>query len=211
MNLSIPFNKVIPFKESIAEIVSISLEKDISINDKELLGDFLVSGEYKNLDINVDTKPFEHVIPFSVDLDEDIILDTLNYEIEDFSYNIENTDTLSINIILHITADKKEFINVEDVLEKEREIFKETNEEIPLKEESTIIENNIKENNETSIISTTNLKEDYITYHIHIVKVNETLDSISSEYKIEKDKLIELNDITNIEVGDKIIIPDLDE
>lgn len=211
MNLSIPFNKVIPFKESIAEIVSISLEKDISINDKELLGDFLVSGEYKNLDINVDTKPFEHVIPFSVDLDEDIILDTLNYEIEDFSYNIENTDTLSINIILHITADKKEIINVEDVLEKEREIFKETNEEIPLKEESAIIENNIKENNETSIISTTNLKEDYITYHIHIVKVNETLDSISSEYKIEKDKLIELNDITNIEVGDKIIIPDLDE
>ena len=211
MNLSIPFNKVIPFKESIAEIVSISLEKDISINDKELLGDFLVSGEYKNLDINVDTKPFEHVIPFSVDLDEDIILDTLNYEIEDFSYNIENSDTLSINIILHITADKKEIINVEDVLEKEREIFKETNEEIPLKEESTIIENNIKENNETSIISTTNLKEDYITYHIHIVKVNETLDSISSEYKIEKDKLIELNDITNIEVGDKIIIPDLDE
>ena len=45
MNINIPFNKIVPFKSSIAEICSISLEHDISINDSELLGDFLITGE----------------------------------------------------------------------------------------------------------------------------------------------------------------------
>ena len=106
MNLSIPFKKNIPFKTSIAEICSISLEHDVSINESELLGDFIVSGEYKNLDVNVDTMPFEHVVPFSVALDDDINIETLSYEIEDFTYEVENNDSLTVNIVLHVTAEK---------------------------------------------------------------------------------------------------------
>ena len=87
MNITIPFSKDIPFKSKIAEICSISLEEDVSINEKELLGDFIISGDYKNLDINVDTMPFNFVVPFSVELEKDIDLNTLKYEIYDFKYD----------------------------------------------------------------------------------------------------------------------------
>ncbi|MBR7042530.1 MAG: LysM peptidoglycan-binding domain-containing protein [Bacilli bacterium] len=50
-----------------------------------------------------------------------------------------------------------------------------------------------------------------MTYHVHIVKINETIESISQDFKIDKDKLLELNDINTVQVGDKIIIPDLNE
>lgn len=214
MNISIPFKKLIPFKSNIAEICSISLEHDVSINDSELLGDFIITGEYKNLDVNVDTMPFEHVIPFSVNLEEDINIDTLNYEIEDFSYEIENNDSVSVNILFSVTAEKlaKDVNNIfekvdEDVLEKS-EIFDEQRNEKT--EEIIEVENTIKEN-DISIIENTNIEEDYITYHIHLVKINETIDSIAKDYKIDKEKLIELNDITNLQIGDKIIIPEIDE
>lgn len=214
LNISIPFKKLIPFKSNIAEICSISLEHDVSINDSELLGDFIITGEYKNLDVNVDTMPFEHVIPFSVNLEEDINIDTLNYEIENFSYEIKNNDSLSVNILFSVTAEKlaKDVNNIfekvdEDVLEKS-EIFDEQRNEKT--EEIIEVENTIKEN-DISIIENTNIEEDYITYHIHLVKINETIDSIAKDYKIDKEKLIELNDITNLQIGDKIIIPEIDE
>ena len=97
MDLTIPFSKEILFKNNIAEICSISLEEDVSINDTELLGDFILEGEYKNLDINVDTMPFNHVVPFSINLDRDIDLNTLSYEIKDFSYDVIGSDTLKVD------------------------------------------------------------------------------------------------------------------
>lgn len=212
LNISIPFNKVIPFKSSIAEICSISLEHDISINDSELLGDFIITGEYKNLDVNVDTNPFEHVIPFNVSLDDDINIDTLNYEIEDFTYEILNDDSLNVKIILHVEADKKTQ-NI-DVFEKTIDI----NEDDRLDLIENNVDTNIKENNvenitdnDIDIINNINIKEDYITYHIHYVKPSETIESISSIYNINKDKLLELNDISSIQAGDKIIIPEINE
>lgn len=219
MNLSIPFKKNIPFKTSIAEICSISLEHDVSINESELLGDFIVSGEYKNLDVNVDTMPFEHVVPFSVALDDDINIETLSYEIEDFTYEVENNDSLTVNIVLHVTAEKiiespserifeKDDVSDDEVLniinDSERE---EKDEEIMDEKRINDIENVSEEVN----ILNDNIKEDYITYHVHIVKINETIESISQDFKIDKDKLLELNDINTVQVGDKIIIPDLNE
>ena len=222
MNISIPFKKTIQFKSSIAEICSISLEHDISINDNELLGDFLVTGEYKNLDVNVDTMPFEYVIPFRVNLDEDIIMDTLNYDIEDFTYEIENNDSLTVKILFHVSADKKEPIVSEDIFERNiideedrlnliDEEEKETNKDTLLSE--IVVENDKEDEhieNSINIINSSNIKEDYITYHIHITKANETLESIANDNKIEKEKLIELNDLEQVQIGDKIIIPDND-
>ena len=222
MNISIPFKKTIQFKSSIAEICSISLEHDISINDNELLGDFLVTGEYKNLDVNVDTMPFEYVIPFRVNLDEDIIMDTLNYDIEDFTYEIENNDSLTVKILFHVSADKKEPIVSEDIFERNiideedrlnliDEEEKETSKDTLLNE--IVVENDKEDEhieNSVNIINSNNIKEDYITYHIHITKANETLESIANDNKIEKEKLMELNDLQQVQIGDKIIIPDND-
>lgn len=223
MNISIPFKKVIPFKSSIAEICSISLEHDVSINENELLGDFIITGEYKNLDINVDTMPFEHVVPFSIDLDKDIIIDTLNYDIENFTYEIIDNNSLGINITVHVTAEKNILVK-EDIFEKDidteidnrsdiiEEIISENNNNNsnePINEER--INNNVVETDSINIINNENIKQDYITYHIHYVKVNDTIESIATEYGISKDKLIELNDISKVDIGDKVIIPEVNE
>ena len=214
MDLTIPFRKEIPFKTKIAEITSISLEHDVSINDSEILGDFIVSGDYKNLDINVDTMPFSHVVPFSVTLDSDIDINTLSYEISNFDYEIINDDILKVNITFHVEADK--------LKREEDSIFMEVSddlildENLPSSDENILEEENVKEENiddrnddivEASVISQNELEDDYITYHVHIVKINETIDSICSQYKIDKDGLLEINDITDVNMGDKVIIP----
>ena len=213
MNITIPFSKDIPFKTKIAEITSISLEQDVSINDSELLGDFIISGEYKNLDVNVDTMPFNFVVPFSVSLDKDIDLETLRYEISDFKYSVKDDDILNIEILFHTEADKF-YIKHEEIFERLNddlvindvidELNEEENENIF---ETTPVSDNRDETVSTSLISSNEFEEDYITYHIHMVKISETVESICSDYKIEKDKLLELNEITNISVGDKLLIP----
>lgn len=208
MNITIPFSKEIPFKGAIAEICSISLEHDISINDKELLGDFIVSGDYKNLDVNVDTYPFSHVVPFTVDLEENLNLETLSYEIEDFNYEIINDDTLKVNILLHVEALKNEEIINEEIFERV-DIDDNNLNELIIDEKKEIEKE--KSFDDINIISEANLEEDYITYHVHYVKINETIDTISNDYKISKDDLLSLNDVINITPGDKLIIPDINE
>lgn len=51
--------------------------------------------------------------------------------------------------------------------------------------------------------------EEYVTYHIHIVKAEETLESIVRNYGVSLEFVQEYNDVTNIQIGDKIIIPDV--
>ena len=46
MNCIIPYTKEIPFNSKIKEITSISLEHEMNINEGEILGNFIVSGEY---------------------------------------------------------------------------------------------------------------------------------------------------------------------
>lgn len=221
MNITIPFSKDIVFKTKIAEICSISLEQDVSINENELLGDFIVSGDYKSLDINVDTTPFSYVVPFSVSLDNDIDINSLKYEIYDFEYNVKGDDTLNVVISFHVEADKindkheKIFERVEDDLKIDDNVL---NDDVTLVSDKMVDEDNNDEilsgnddvddeRTSAQIITSHELEEDYITYHIHLVKINETIDSISSDFNIDKDELMELNDITTINIGDKLIIP----
>ena len=53
-----------------------------------------------------------------------------------------------------------------------------------------------------------NNNDEYITYHIHIVKESETIEVISSMYNSSIDLISEYNDLTNIGIGDKLIIPE---
>ena len=47
----------------------------------------------------------------------------------------------------------------------------------------------------------------FVTYHIHIVKESETLESISKIYNITTNDILEYNNIDSISIGDKIVIP----
>lgn len=53
--------------------------------------------------------------------------------------------------------------------------------------------------------------ESYTTYYVYVVKEEDTIDKIISLYGVTKDDIESYNDITNINPGDKIIIPKMND
>ena len=49
--------------------------------------------------------------------------------------------------------------------------------------------------------------ETYSTYHVYIVKEDDTIDKILEKYQISKEELSVYNDLNEIKIGDKLIIP----
>lgn len=68
------------------------------------------------------------------------------------------------------------------------------------------------ENNQTveeipNIFASINQEETFVTYHVYIVREQDTLDSILEKYQIPREELASYNDLNQIKVGSKIIIP----
>lgn len=245
MNCLIPFTKEIKFKTNIAEILSISLEHEYTINDNELLGNFIITGEYKSHEVSVNRESFDYVLPFSVNLTNPIDTDTVDFAIEDFTYEIIDNNTLKVDIEYSIKAqemERKEEI-FEEVSEKEEEKAEDLMEDVILNDnlntDDTIEDETIEEKedeerivavpasqeNEEEIAKETVTEEeknvvmnaiteeenDFVTYHIHIMKENETIESICTKYNVSNNVLENYNDLKNITFGEKIIIPEVDE
>lgn len=52
-----------------------------------------------------------------------------------------------------------------------------------------------------------NSEETFTTYSVYIVRKEDTLDKILDQYKVTKEELSDYNDLSNIEIGSKLIIP----
>lgn len=228
MNLTIPFTKDIKFSSNISEILSISLEHEYTVNELGVLGNFIVSGEYKTHEVSVNKENFEKVLPFSVDLTTKIDTDSLDFAIEDFTYELIDKNTLKVNIEYSIKANllKEEvFESVEDANETLEDMLdnidleekEERNDEVieeKMEEKEDIEEQRdtvSEEEKETVISSTLEKEESFITYNIHIMQSNDTIDSICAKYNTNTTILEEYNDISKVSVGDKIIIPEINE
>ena len=226
MNCVIPYTKEILFKTKIAEISSISLEHEMSINDTELLGNFIVSGEYKAHELSVNKDDFSYTLPFSIDLSENIDLDSIDFSITDFSYEVVGDNTLKVFIEFSVVASEKVFekeeeqeeiwedvktamendIELPEVMEETLNTRKE--DESVITEEERVEDRIDNESQETIIDSINNDTDTYALYHIHMVKEAETIDMISAKYNTTNDLISEYNDLTNVTVGDKLIIPE---
>ena len=68
-----------------------------------------------------------------------------------------------------------------------------------------------EEQAEVVLDSATEKEDEYMTYHIHIVSENDTLESLVATYETDIDTLKEYNQIDVLNIGDKIIIPSKDE
>lgn len=227
MNCIIPFTKDIKFKSNIAEILSISLEHDYTANPEEILGNFIVSGDFKSHEVSINKEHFEHVLPFSVNLTTKIDTDSVDFEIEDFTYDVIDNDTLRVNIEYSINADEvKEEIfeptteesldNLLDEIEDERkstvEEEKKTIEIEPKKSKNDKEDDRLNEDTQNTILNSINETEDnYVTYNIHIMQESDTLESICLKYNTSQSILSEYNDLSTLTMGDKIIIPNIDE
>ena len=239
MNLIIPFTKDIKFNSSIAEITSISLEHDYTVNDGEILGNFIVSGDYKSHELSVNKEHFEYVLPFSVELTTRIDRNSVDFSIEDFTYEIKNNDTLEVRIEYSVNALEEKEETKEEVVEEEP-LFERVEEETTLEDMLDTIDEEVRDNTEevkeedtdkedamdtevvderevgeeekNTIIDSINDADDaFVTYHIHIMKETDTIDSVCTKYNTTSNILSEYNDLSTVAIGDKLIIPDINE
>lgn len=227
------------FKDSIFEITSISVEHDEDINGSNLEGDFIISGDYRLHEISINKEDFSFKLPFTHEIRSNINLDTVNLEITDFTYELNNNDELHVHIEYIVSgeqsliefADEKdldEFLNKTDAevvdLTEDEPRFKEVSKEkilnIPAedskkaeKEESKeeIKEEKQSEISTNNIIGSINADETYVKYHVHTVMQNDTLEGILDKYKITLTDLKKYNTFEALEVNMKLVIPENEE
>ena len=102
------------------------LQYEANVLDEDIEGDFIVSGDYKIHELSVNKEPFKYRIPFSVSLTDDIIRDSIKYDINNFTYEIIDDDTLKVNIEFGIDYELvKEKIKKKKLKRLEKMLFKE--------------------------------------------------------------------------------------
>ena len=190
MKKIIPFSKDIEFDTNVAEINSISLEHTLKLKEENLVsGEFIVSGTYKMTDTSLNTDNFEYKIPFDISIDKKYDTKDIDIDINDFYYEVINNKILSINIEVSIDGLKEK---------EEKEVVEE-----PEVLEETLENDNLerKESEESAKSIFEDLDE------VHVVTENDTIENILQKYEITKEELEAYNDLKDMQIGDKLIIP----
>lgn len=208
MKKIIPFKKDIIFKTNLKEITSISLENTLKVDDDLVCGDFIVSGDYKITETSVNTELFSYELPFEVAFDSKYDLKNAIIDIDDFYYEIINDSVLSINIDVAIDKIEENELEEEEI---EMNNIENEIEEIESEDERCVEEENVEVEDESqeqiSLFDNINIDDTYNTYKVYIVRENDTLESICDKYSVSKDNLELYNNLSEIKLGDKIIIP----
>ncbi len=225
MKKIVPFKKDLPFKTSIAEITSISLEHSLHVVDSNLItGSFLLTGDYKISETSSSTEKFSFDLPFDITMDDKYELEHVTLDIDDFYYEIVDNKNLSINIeVLIDKLEEKPLIPKEEIKEEPiEEVDNQVTEEIPLskEEDKRCYDEEVpfkQLDDKIEAVSTSDTKsifenfdsssETFSTYKVCIVRENESIDTIIQKYNITKEELALYNDINELKIGDKLIIP----
>lgn len=229
MKKIVPFKKDIIFKTKLAEITSISLEHSLHFEEDHLItGDFMVSGEYLMSDRSTDTEMFSYNLPFDIHLDEHYMMDHAEVDIHDFYYEIIDNNVLSVNIEVVIDKlEEKEMVTLEEVeepeLEEDRKVI-ETLDMNDVVEEINQVEETVEEEvrepiemidiNETSTpvkvevtADSEKVESEFSTYRVYILREEDTLETVMIKYGVSKEALEEYNNLNELKIGDKLIIP----
>ena len=276
MKKIISFDKNLDFKSMIGDISSIALDHTLKfIDGSNISGDFLITGSYKLTEASRVEESFSFKVPVEIILNEVLDLESAKIDIEDFSYHVEDDDTLVCHIEVKVegvevvlvseTSTEEEILNennpaleepvlLEEELpdfdgskkveiEKEEVLNRDCDSEIKkdvhnsaldikeIEDDSIdIVENeSVDDNNYQEDITISDEKldissdvgslfssfrdtdETFSTYSIYILRSEETIESIMTKYKVTKEDLESYNDLSNLSIGSKIIIPTTNE
>ena len=249
----IPFSKELDFSTKLSEITSISLEREFEVHNTSIDGNLFVTGDYKSHEVSANLIPFSFKIPFSIEIPDNIIEDSICLEISDFAYDLLGDSKIKVNIELELCGEEKvdeeqpddmdileepPVVNTDEILEmleereeepieneKEETITEEVSEveETTEPQETEVLEESLErtdampmnsevlDNSEDVVLESVTSDEEYATYHIHIVKDGETVETICTMYNSNLNMLADYNDLSNIAAGEKLIIPSNDE
>ena len=171
-------------------------------------------------------------LPLEIALSEQLEEETRNVYVDDFRYDVDNDDdSLNCHIDLvvegveKIEVENEEIINDRVSIEPSENFYEDSSllsDEMVKKindnqivamdnvtSKDDIQDDKIVENNSTySLFSSfSDSDESFSTYSVYIVRENDTLESIMSKYKVHREELEDYNDLNNLMIGTKIIIP----
>ena len=146
MKQIIPFTKDITFKTKIGELISISLDNDLTLKGEDLItGNFYVKGSYKMLKTSELEEEYSYKIPCDIAISDDYETYDATIDVDDFNYEIINEEILRVKISLLIDNLVKKEEKLDDIkleiLQENNPLEKEENnrcfdeEEIEIKEE----------------------------------------------------------------------------
>ena len=225
MNQKIEFKKDCMLKTYVSSITDISLTHDYKILDDTIEGYFDVTGSYKVTMSSVETEDFMFTIPFTIALSSLIDKDTIDLKLSDFNYSVEK-DVLHLKMFLDMdyqeieikedTEDNEEIDNmINDLMDKESTTDikspSEFHNEVMLdnvidSKEEVSTKEKVSEKNFNTIFN--EVKEsNFSKYKVYIMRSEDTLESILVKYNVTMDEIKEYNDIDNINIGSKIVIP----
>lgn len=236
MNEVFTIDREFLFKSTIHEITSISIEHNYDINGSNLEGEFIISGDYRLHEISINKEDFSFKIPFTHEIRSNVNLDTIDVEITDFSYDFNNGDELTVHVeylvkgdeaVLEFSDEDKlnefldnnkavEVVSLLDEVKDEKTKEEEKNvddkvKDTPKENIDDRNQNDDKKIDENMILNSINEEEEYIKYHVHTVTMNDTIESITSMYKISLNTLKKYNSFENLELNMKLIIPENEE
>lgn len=224
MKQIIPFVKDIKLEPKVYDVTSISLEHDLKLeNNDSIVGEFNITGKYRINSVSISEESFGEIIPFDITLDDKYDAKKVSIDIDDFYYEIINEKYLRVHIdvlvdnLIYLKKEEKKIIKNEPIIEEQEEVltsiideeFKDIFNKKQERNEKKM-ENVINEPLEMNISLTNNIinnDEKYITYKVHILRENETIEHIMDKYNITRDELRKYNDLENVMMGMKIIIP----
>lgn len=232
MKKIININKEIVFPSMIGEITAISLDHELEfVDDFDINGKLFLSGKYKLTEASRIEEDFSYDIPVEIVLTDFIDKDTSKIDISDFSYDVVDNNKLVCDV--EITIEGLEVIE-EDNRECDDDPIEEKEFEIPTKpveevqtsridntldneESSNLVEkddDSTEENNNTNdsvFFNIDNSCETYGTFIVYMVRQNETINSIIEKYNTTIEEIEKYNDIKDISIGTKLIIPLLND
>lgn len=215
MRKIIPFKKEIMFKNTVEEIVSISMDNHLEINSSEVKGNFIISGEYE---CSNEKEPFNFDIPYLGHLDDNYDTQSAKVNVDDFYYEVSEPNKLSIFIDICVDGLlEKPLLDIDDIDELEEEIREDNMDNKELEEEirednmdnkEDILEEKREEDITQSMFSGSNEHdESYRTYKVYIAREGDTVETILEKYEISYEQLVKYNVINELTIGDKLIIP----
>lgn len=225
MNEVYVIDKEFLFKNSVHSITSISIEHEQKLENSHLIGEFIISGDYRLHEVSINREDFSFRVPFDVEIKSNVNLDSVELEITDFSYNI-NEDELAVHVEYLVTGEQNliefveesdledflknndaEIVNLSEQIRYEEEPKEEKISDL-IKDESSEERDHIDEVDKETIIDNVKAEENFVTYHIHTVLPSDTIESICSQYNISLNDLKKLNNVDELTINMKLIIAD---
>ena len=215
MNKKVNIEKTIDFSKSISDITAISLEHNLRFLDSENIeGSLMITGKYKTTLAAEIEEDFNYKIPVEITLTDSLDLESAKVDIDDFSYNVVEDKALSCSVVLNIEGDIIEDDRKcdDDLDTSDLDLPKIDNKIETLEEEKKdeeLIDNSREEVTEVSnsIFNIDNNNETYGTFIVYIVRQNETINTIISKYNTTLEEIEKYNDLKDLSIGKKLIIP----